>query len=376
MSKIKEIIVFSIGDSLELKTWSNVPYFFTKSLEDNQIKINRVNIDENYVLSIIYKYSIFAFLKLFYKNSNHTYFRSGLNYYLTNLKIRNAIKKYNKSDAHLFLTYSFCSKNYSSKKTVLFSDWSYLYYLNTFLNRKPFWFEKKTLKREEKHIELSDAVISLFPKSNKFNASNYKNLNLYYLGNVINSNYKLNKIDLITKKLVSNKLLFIGNKKYLKGALDLINAFKELSNKNIELHIVGLKEEDVNVILPNLFYYGYLNKGIIDENELYYKLISEAKAIINTNPDWGAFSAMTEAMYFYTPIITSPYSEFTETYGNDISFGYYINNDSKLELLSNIDFILNISNEKYLNIMNNAHDIVEDFNWGKYSNKVLEILSR
>ena len=63
MGQIKEITVFSIGDSLELSTWSNVPYFLTKSLEDKNIKINRVNLEENKTLRLIYKYSVFAFLK-------------------------------------------------------------------------------------------------------------------------------------------------------------------------------------------------------------------------------------------------------------------------------------------------------------------------
>lgn len=378
MKTIQEITVFSIGDSLELKTWSNVPYFFTKGLEEKQIKVNRINIEENSFLKTIYKYTIFAFLKLINKNSNHTYFRSGLNYFLTNLKINSSIKKYKNADALLFLTYSFSAKKINNKKVILFGDWSYLYYINNFLKREPVSFEKKALSREEKHINEANTVLSLFPKSLKFNIQHYKNNHQYYLGNVINGNFELDIKQLITQKSQSNKLLFIGNKKYINGALDLINAFKailETTTTNVELHIIGLMEEEVGIHLLGLFYYGYLDKGNSIENKQYYTLISEARAIINTNPDWGAFSSMTEAMYYFTPVITTPYPEFTETYGNHIDFGYYVNSNSSEELISKIENLLSHSSDKQIELMNNAHQKVKDFTWSNYTNRVLNLIN-
>ncbi len=378
MDIIKEITVFSIGDANELKTWSNVPYFFTKSIEEKKIIVNRINIKENVFLSLLYRYTIFIILKLIKKKSNHTYFRSKLNYYLTNWKIQKAVKKHNQSDVFLFLTYSFSTKKQSTKKIILFSDWSYLYYLNIFQKREPIWFEKKAIKREESNIKNADMVISLFPKSNEFNNTTYKNKNQYYLGNVINGNYPLIKLDIINKKLNSNSLLFIGNKKYLEGARDLIKAFKSISVKNapnIELHIIGLTKDETGIDLPNIFHYGYLNKGNKIENETYYKLITGAKAIINTNQDWGAFSAMTEAMYYYTPVITSPYLEFIETYGSNINFGYFVKNNSIEELISKTETLLNNSKEIQLELMTNAHEQVKDFTWSNYLDKVLKLVN-
>ncbi|MES2762084.1 MAG: glycosyltransferase [Bacteroidota bacterium] len=378
MKTIKEITVFSIGDSNEIKTWSNVPYFFTKSLEEKHIKVNRVNIEENSFLKSIYKYSIFALLKLLNKNSDHTYFRSGLNHFLTNRKIQAAIKHYSNADVQLFLTYSFSTDKFNAKKVVLFSDWSYLYFIKNFLKREPAWFEKKALSREKQNIEEADIVLSLFPKSLEFNTIHYKSKHLHYLGNVINGNYPLDIKQLIYQKLKSNKLLFIGNKKYINGALGLIKAFKSISEKRkvkSELHIIGLTEEQIGIKIPGLFYYGYLDKGIETQNEQYYKLVSEARAIINTNPDWGAFSAMTEAMYYFTPVITSPYPEFTETYGHEIDFGYYVNSNSPEELVLKIETILSDSSDKQIELMNAAHQKVKDFTWSTYTDKVLDLIS-
>ncbi len=374
MKLIKEITVFSIGDSKELKTWSNVPYFFTKNLEEKQLKVNRINIEENTFLNTLYKYSLFVFYKLLNKNSNHTYFRSRLNYFLTNRKIKAAIKKHNNAEALLFLTYSFSAPKQKDKKVVLFSDWSYLYYINNFLKREPAWFEQNTLNKEKQHIHDADIVLSLFPKSLEFNLQHYNNKHLFYLGNVINGNYALDIKLQVFQKLKSNKLLFIGNKKYTQGAIDLIKAFKQL-NTNAELHIIGLSEKEIDMKVESLFYHGYLDKGIASENELYYKLITEAKVIVNTNPDWGSFSAMTEAMYYYTPVITTPYPEFTETYGNEIDFGYYVNNNSLEELISKIELILTHSSDKQIELMNNAHQKVKDFTWSIYTDKVLKLIS-
>lgn len=375
MNDLKEITVFSIGDSTELKTWSNVPYFFTKTLLEKNIKVNRVNLQENNFLSKIYKYTFYALLKLIYRNSNHSYFRSRLNYYLTNRKIISAITQYPNSQCLLFLTFSFSAPKITGKKTILFGDWTYFYFISNFLKRKPYWFEQYVLNKERENIATSDFILSLFPKSHEYNLNHFTNTKQYYLGNVINCNYQLNYTKVIIEKTKSNKLLFIGNKKYLQGAIDLINSFNQLKSKS-ELHIIGLNETEVGITHSCLFYHGYLNKGDESQNNLYYKLISESRVIINTNPDWGAFSAMTEAMYFYTPVITSPYDEFVKTYGNEIDFGYYVESQNKNDLIIKIETILNCTEESQLIMMKNAHEKVKHFTWNKYLDKFLDLLNK
>ncbi|WP_317897481.1 glycosyltransferase [Aurantibacillus circumpalustris] len=378
MDSISEITIFTVGDANAISTWSNVPYFFTKSIADKNIHVNKVNIKENALLNFIYRYTVYAFLKIFYKNTTHTYFRSRLNYFLTNIKIRRSIKRYNSSQAFIFLTFSFGIPKTKSKKIVLFGDWSYLYLIRNFHKREPFWFEKRALNCEEKNIRSADFVLSLFPESKKFNTETYKAHHCYYLGNVINSSFSIDKKELVKLKSQSKKLLFIGNKKYLQGALDLIQAFKEFNlsnNSEIELHIIGLNTSDTGITLRNLFQHGYLDKGNKDENTLYYKLISEARFIVNTNKNWGAFSAMTEAMYYYTPVITTPYSEFVATYGKVASFGFYVESESQKELGEAIEKLLKNTQEEYHTMMNAAHDKVKDFTWERYTDKLLELIS-
>ncbi|PBQ33857.1 hypothetical protein CNR22_19405 [Sphingobacteriaceae bacterium] len=377
LADLKEITVFTVGDASELSAWSNVPYFFTKSFEEKNIKVNRVNIEENVSLKILYKYSVFAVLKIFYRNSDHTYFRSGLNYFLTNLKIKSAKKKHATSDAFIFLTYSFCGKQTSSENCVLFSDWSYLYRIRNLFNRDPYWFEKKALKREKKIIESADLALSLFPGSLEFNKNNYPAANCFYLGNVINSENVINEEKLLELKSKSQSLLFIGNKKYLQGAMDLIAAFTELKKKCslAQLHLIGLESAVTGVTGKDIFYYGYLDKGTVSENKQYYELLSSARCIVNTTQGWGAFSAMTEAMYYYTPVITSAYSEFVKTYGDKIDFGTYVNSGASAELADILEKMLSCSPEIYQRMALNSHARVKDFSWKNYTDKLLALIS-
>ena len=78
---------------------------------------------------------------------------------------------------------------------------------------------------------------------------------------------------------------------------------------------------------------------------------------------------MTEAMYYYTPIITTPYEEFTETYGSTIDFGYYINTNE--ELVNTIGLLFNTSTDAYLQLMECAHHKVKDFSWNAYITQIL-----
>src|SRR5215831_14407914 len=47
---IREITVFTNGDSGQISTWSNVPYFFIETLKTKGIKVNRVDLNPDRLL--------------------------------------------------------------------------------------------------------------------------------------------------------------------------------------------------------------------------------------------------------------------------------------------------------------------------------------
>lgn len=370
-NKIREVIVFTDGDSTSLTTWSNVPYFFTRTLESKGIKVNRVDISSNKYFKYVFSKTLSKILSKIFAGHVFTYERTRLNCWLTNKKIKKSTKLYPDSDANIFITFSFYNK-YSNKPSILFCDWTYEILIHERLNRKAYEIERKYILYQKNVIESAQIIISLFPKCTEYMRKSYKNEHIYHLGsNVINSCYEkeLNFKSILEIKSKSNELLFIGNEKYFKGATMLIEAYKILCSKykNLRLNIVGMKEEIFSNLPEGVNCYGYLKKDILSEKNLYYKLLIGAKALINPTPQWGGYSSTIEAMYFYNPIITTPYEDFVESFGKELSFGYYCTGTTIDDLFLSIEKLL-ISKD-YSNLCDNAHTSVSTYTWDSYINK-------
>ncbi|MCC7501001.1 MAG: hypothetical protein IT229_00635, partial [Flavobacteriales bacterium] len=105
LRKDKAFTVFTLGDSSDIATWSNVPYFFTRALERYGFKVVRVNIRQNRFLQAGYDlfWNTLRILRL--TRTRHNYFRSPINYWLTNLTIEQALRRHPRHH-NLFMTYS------------------------------------------------------------------------------------------------------------------------------------------------------------------------------------------------------------------------------------------------------------------------------
>lgn len=214
-------------------------------------------------------------------------------------------------------------------------------------------------------------VFSLFPNVTRYMKDRYGNDRVFYLGNVVNSVYEVATDKNYQPKDKSNKLLFIGSKKYIEGLNVLIEAFRNLKRQypQLTLHVVGIDKNDLENLSEDIFCYGYLDKEVDSERNLYYQLIQDATVFINTTPKWGAFSASIEAMYFYTPIIITPYEAFVETFGENIKFGYYCKENSPTWIENKIINILN--NPSYSELCVQAHLAVKEFTWDVYVDKFI-----
>ena len=126
MEQIKEVTVFTWGDSSRLETWSNVPFFFTETLLAKGIRVNRVNLESSKILPL------HRLAKLINKDSSYTYFYSLINFLSTRQKIKKAVNRFKHSQADIFLTFSFSSCGMSEKPVVLFGDWTYDYLIRNF----------------------------------------------------------------------------------------------------------------------------------------------------------------------------------------------------------------------------------------------------
>lgn len=374
---IKEIIFFCYGDSAKASTWSNVPFLFTKTLEEKGITIRRIDISPNKYLVKIWNILIVRLISVFYPKHIYTFDRTNFFIYLTNKKIKRAVMKYFHADYCIFTCFDFYNK-YNNIPTLLFCDWTYNILIIDRLKRKPYPFELRFSHQQEQAINSANHVVSLFPVCAKKMKEQYPSAHISYLGkNVINSLYskELDEKHIIEKKTMSHSLLFIGGKKYLEGAQKIIDALSHPflhKYSKLELNIIGLKKEWLNNCPDNVHCYGYLKKDIEKQRKLYYDLLLSSKVIINPTPLWAGYSSTIEAMFFYTPVIVSPYKDFVDEFGKEIDFGIYNKVFTKECLAKNICSI--IQNPQYSQMCKKAHKKVEDYTWECYVDKLLSLI--
>jgi len=372
---IKKVIFFTNGNSSEASTWSNVPYLFAKTLELKNIIVHRVDISPNKMMRRVFDKIIVPVIGLLYPKHVYTFDRTILFTFITNRKIKNATKRNKDSDLCIFTTFSFYNKYYNIP-TLLFCDWTYEILIKERLNRKLYFFEEWVSKREAEAITNSSIVVSLFPECASSMKLSYPTANIYYLGsNVINSLYK-EKIDcekIIRGKAKSKDILFIGGKYYLEGAQKLVNSFILFSQKhpNYILHLIGIQQSWLKEKYTNVYCHGYLKKDKGMENTLYYNLLLKARFVINPSLIWASYSSTIEAMYFYTPVIITPYMDFVSEFGKTIDFGYYLKDFSEAGISEIIEKMCN--EEHYVEMCKIAHEKVKNYTWNSYVEKILAL---
>ncbi|MEH3113540.1 glycosyltransferase [Pedobacter terrae] len=369
MKEIREINVFTLGDSSLARTWSNVPFLLTKTLEKSGYTVNRINITPNRLLQFIFNRFIHPLTRYIKKDNVFLYERTWMNDLLTNQRIKRFNKRYPNADLNIFTNFSFLNR-FSNKPNVLFCDWDLHIGINQRMGRRPYYFEQLAIDRQRKVIEKSDLIISLFPKSAEDMKNRYAKENICHLKqNVINSLYQKELIEkeIIDQKNNSHDLLFIGSVNYISGANLLIEAYQELKSTfpSMKVNIVGITEEQFGRELPDdVHCYGYLDKADAMERDIYYQLLLNARIFVNPTPVWGGYSSTIEAMYFYTPIIISPYEEFTSEFGNEIEFGRYCRQFSVAELTQHILSLFNSNVFSRSSML--AHQAVSEYTWDRY----------
>lgn len=379
--KIKEITVFSVGDSRKVSTWSGVPYFLTTNLESCGIKVNRVDISPNKYIGWLYNHTISLIVKLFHPDTEHEYFRSFTNYLLTALKILLLQIRYASADRDLFLTYSFpilCRK----RKSCMLSDWTFEQYIKKRLARKLYVEEKICAYFERRNLNKVHLVVSLFPQSAQ-QLSEIIGKQVVHLGsNVVNICYnKPITPSIVNKKWGKKNILFIGRSAYAKGAYTLLKAFSKIVNDmpEAEFHIVGFDSNmlgEESAIVKNVYFHGYLRKENEKDRNLYYELMTQATLFVNPTQKWGGYSSIIEAMYFYTPVIVAPFNEFVNEFGEVLTFGDYIETDSENRLYELLMFNLTEPFDKYTAKALNAHKAVEGHTWDNFAKSLINEMDK
>lgn len=377
----KEITIFTEGNSNNMQTWSNVPYFFTKGLENKGYIIHRINVSGNKLIRGIYNKIFRPFILRFINPETTFYYNRSFLYSLeTNLRMKHAVKAFPQSSCFISTSFSFSPIKYTNYPCVLFCDWTYDYYFTHFLKRQPDLLEKKEVTRQNNILEKSDYVFVLFPDVTNYMKKKYINKNIFYLGNVINSDLKQNSLNTsnlapyIEKQKKCN-ILFIGIAKYIAGAKSLIQAALLLRNEYpaLSVDIIGMEISDFgNFNCPDFVKcHGYLDKNIVAQKTLYDSILANATVYVNTTPFWAGFSSAIEALSHSIPVITTAYNSFTETFGTSINFGYYCHSNLPSDIVPLLKELFNLPPNHYELICQNAFNAVKGFTWDVYIDKML-----
>lgn len=377
----KKILFVSYGESRSIKSWSNIPYLFSENLIRQGYEIIRLNILPDEKIDKKWKKFIEKPLSYLYKRHQYSYIRSFAFRHSTFQMIKKVINANPDLYFSIFLNFEFYNK-FTSTPSLLLGDWTYDIVILDRLNRMPYFFEKWFIKYQKEAIQNSEIVISLFEDAKNTIAERYKK-NVHHLGiNVVNdlNINPISKEEILLKKKKSNQLLLIGSLKYLEGARKLVEAFRisKRNNPSLILNIVGIPMDKLNVTDydSDINCYHYLNKENESENKIYYDLIINAKTIVNPSETWAAYSSTIEAMKYFTPVIIKPYDAFSNDFGSVNDFGISLENTEISTITNALQKISNMDNVEYLKLCKKANDLVKDYTWENYTEKITELMEK
>lgn len=375
---IKEIIFFANGNPESAQTWSNVPKCFIDTLRRKGIVVHPVGLANERLQDVYDNFvrRVIKVLTLWYDEPRY-YGYTWLHRRLAERRIKKAVEAYPDADYCFFINYAFCNK-YGEIPSLLLSDWTNA--INLRRHGKPVArFQKRFCQQEKEAVERAKHVISIFPLCAEEMRQLYPTANIHYLGgNVINdlSGEPLQADEILDRKNVSQRILFIGKPDRYKGsAVKLMEAMeilrKDEKYKDLELDIIGIQKNQLPQVPDYVHCHGFLHKDDKKECRKYYELLKNAKVIVNPTPKWAAYSSIIEAMYFYTPVIVSPFDDFVKEFGEEIGFGRYNQEFTAADIAGNIRGVM--ESERYLAMCNCAHETVKDYTWDRYVDKILQL---
>ena len=196
-----------------------------------------------------------------------------------------------------------------------------------------------------------------------------------YVKNDYKVSYVPNAIDISSfshdeDRRYQKQLIYAGRLSEEKGILDLLNFLKILS-KDIHLIILGSgpeesKVKDMTRTFPNLHFLGYQSK----ENTI--KLIRGSDILIQPSlMEGGTSSTILEAMACKTPIIATSVDGNKDTIIH-MKTAYVVSSNNPSEIHNAVNYLFN-NPEKEEIIINNAYELVSNYDWEQIGQKYLDV---
>ena len=281
--------LFTFGDSADINTFSNLPYFFTESLKSKGIHVNRINLLPEEDLFFKWYFNIcrkwFFFNKrLLKRDVSFDLYRNKAIKFFVDRKIISKLKTYAQVNLNIFLTYSFSSYRFSKVPVVHYCDQTYELFLND-TRKKIRKRDKYFIKLEKKNLENAAHIFSTNSKCTKHITECYKLRNTTHLKGGINLDTSVieNEHQIINLKKNNKDILFIGRGIHKRGVDILVDAFRQFNRLNANaytLHLVGISAKRITNADSSIKFYQYLDKNIPGELKLYLDLLKRARLFV------------------------------------------------------------------------------------------------
>jgi glycosyltransferase involved in cell wall biosynthesis len=199
-----------------------------------------------------------------------------------------------------------------------------------------------------------------------------------YIKNGFNVSYVPNGIDFSSfpkdeDRQYKKQIIYAGRLSKEKGILDLLD-FLELVSTDIDIMILGSGPEESKVkekvkLFPNVHFLGYQSK----ENTI--KLIRGSDIMIQPSlMEGGTSSSILEAMACKTSIIATSVDGNKETIFH-MKTAYIVPPNNPVEINNAVNYLFENPKERQI-VINNAYDLVSDYDWEHIGQKYLDIYNK
>lgn len=367
-----EVTIISYGDSNNINVWSNFPYFICKGFEENKIVVNRVNLLQFFPhIEFLFDNTITKLVKLFDRKSTYSFYRS--TFYLKFLSeyiCKKVIRQYPNSDFYISLNFDICPNKYTKKTCINMCDWTYEFSVKKDINKQHINFlERKGIKNQNDIIFRADIIVCFRKECSDFLKQTYTLLNIIdYEFNAVNCDIEsFDEKKIISDKLSSNSVTFLGSSRYKYGASELVKAINYINNyRKVYCIFIGLEKKDLEEfhleLNENMIFYGKLDKNDTRQRNLYYNTILSSRICVNTNPGFVSIASIQEAIYLYTPVIISKHLQTITALGDDMQYGLYTENTAS-NIVKCIDYFFSLKDDEYVKQCLFNHNQLSSWTW-------------
>lgn len=376
-----EINLFTFGDSADIATWSNLPYFFSKALIAKGVRLNRIDLypteDPVYrgYRAFIDRCAVAAERRGI--NFSIEPYRDPVSIRLIDRKIKREIRKHPRAEANVFLTFTFSSSPWSRTPAVNYCDETYVHYLQD-TGRSATWRGRYLIAREDAILANTSWIFTTGRGCAEFIQRRHPSKRVLRLPSGINLDDAGTEDaePIFTEKRRNKSILFIGMGKKKRGIDVLIDAFTRFNRQNGDvytLHIVGLSSNEAERAGPNIRGYGYLNKHDPRQFATYLHLLKTARLFVMPMREGPLPGVLKEAGLMFTPVIVTDIWNVSDVIQHGVN-GILVARPSAADFADRMHALAN-DDDTWEQLARNSHRMAQRFSWSNTAQVFCETLT-